>query len=155
MTRRYAEGTTTTVNASRNEIEALVRKFGAHQILAYEDKERAIVQFTARDRMVRLTLAVPSEESMSRTPTGLQRSVGALAEAKDKEMKRLWRALVLLVRAKITAVNEEIVTFEEEFLSHVVMADGKTVYEHSKENIRLSYESGHSQTLLPDFSKGT
>ena len=154
MSRRYAEGATTTVNASRNEIEALVRKFGAHQILAYEDKERAIVQFTARERMVRLTLSMPSEESLSKTETGRRRSVGSLGEAKDKEMKRLWRALVLLVRAKITAVNENIVTFEEEFLSNIVMADGRTVAEHTKEPIALSYKSGTMQTLLPNFSKG-
>lgn len=70
-------------------------------------------------------------------------------------MKRLWRALVLLVRAKITAVNENIVTFEEEFLSNIVMADGRTVAEHTKEPIRLSYASGTTRSLLPDFSKGS
>mgnify|MGYP006338686791 CR=1 FL=1 len=154
MSRRYAEGTTTTVNTTRNEIEVLVKKFGAHQILAYEDRDRAIVQFTARDRMIRLTLAIPSDDSLSKTETGRRRSVGSLAEARDKEMRRLWRALVLLVRAKITAVNENIVTFEEESLANVVMADGRTVAEHPKEPIRLSYASGSTQTLLPDFSKG-
>jgi hypothetical protein len=155
MARRYAEGTTTSVNVSRNEIETLVRKFGAYQILAYEDRDRAIVQFTAHDRRIRLTLSIPSDESLSKTETGRRRSVGSLAEARDKEMKRLWRALVLLVRAKITAVNEQIVTFEEEFLANVVMADGRTVAEHTKEPIALSYKNGNVQTLLPDFSKGT
>lgn len=155
MSRKFADGTTTTVSASRNEIEVLVKKFGAHQVLSYEDKDRAIVQFTARDRMVRLTIVLPTEAEVSKTETGRARSAGSLAEARDKEIRRRWRALVLLVRAKITAVNENIVTFEQEFLANVVMADGKTVHEHARDTIRLSYESGVTQTLLPDFSKGT
>ena len=134
--RRYAERTKVPVTQSRNEIEAMVKKFGAHQVLSYEDKDRAIVQFMAHGRMIRFTLELPEK-------------------TEPAESRRCWRALVLLVKSKITAVTENIVTFEQEFLGNVVMADGKTVHEHARETIRLSYESGVTQTLLPDFSKGT
>lgn len=153
MSRKFATGTTTTVLSSRNEVETMVRRFGAHQIIAYEDPEQAIVQFSARDRMVRLTIPLPTEESMSTTGTGRQRSAGATQEARNQEIRRRWRALVLLVKAKITAVEDGIVTFEQEFLANVVMADGKTAYEHSRAAIALSYAGGTVQKLLPDFRR--
>ena len=40
-------------------------------------------------------------------------------------------------------------TVEEAFLAHVVLPDGRTVYESTKKTVALAYETGQTQPLLP------
>lgn len=153
MNRRYAEGTSVDTTRSRIELEEIVRRFGASQILTFTDKDRAIVQFNARDRLIRLTIHLPDREDdqFTLTPTGKQRSGPSADQAYEQEVRRRWRSMVLLVKAKVTAVNEGIVEFEEEFLPHVVMSDGQTVFERTRDPIALEYQKGVSGNLLPDL----
>ena len=142
--RNYAKGTSVDSIKSRIELEVMLQRFGAGQIATMMDQEQAIVQFFAQDRLIRLTLPMPSAEdhSIAFSPTGKSRTSGAIEKAHDQEVRRRWRSLVLLVKAKITAINDHIVEFEEEFLPHVVMADGATLYERTKKPIALEYETG-------------
>lgn len=41
--------------------------------------------------------------------------------------RQRWRALSLAIKAKLEAVASGITSFEEEFLAHVVMPNGKTL----------------------------
>ena len=151
MSRRYAEGTSVDTTRSRIELEEIVRRFGASQIMTYTDIDKAIVQFAARERLIRLTINLPDpdNEAFTTTPTGRERSASSARDAYEQEVRRRWRAMVLLVKAKVTAVNEGIVEFEEEFLAHVVMSNGETVFERTNQTIALEYQQGKVQSLLP------
>jgi hypothetical protein len=59
-----------------------------------------------------------------------------------------WRALLLIVKAKLEAVDSGIVTFEQEFLPHIVMPGGHTVYEATAPAIERAYVSGQVTPLL-------
>jgi hypothetical protein len=76
-----------------------------------------------------------------------------LAEGKTDEAERLrrqqWRALLLCIKAKLEAVASGIETFEEAFLAHVVMPDGRTVYEHTAPRIEQIAKGGELRPLLP------
>jgi hypothetical protein len=72
----------------------------------------------------------------------------------DQQARQKWRALLLCLKAKLEAVESDIFSFEEEFLAHVVMPDGKTVGQHVVPGIRTMIESGvMPKSLLPDYSR--
>ncbi len=72
----------------------------------------------------------PGDERFSRTPTGrVRRGEGVAREAYDSELRRLWRALALVIRAKLEAVESGISTLDREFMADVVTRDGRTLGE--------------------------
>lgn len=131
---KFAEGTTVPVSKSRTELEKLALRFGASKFMVAIDGDSltAAVQFFMRDRMVRLSIKLPNPKDKT-----------ALAEE-----RRRWRSLLALVKAKLVAVDDGIVEFEEEFLASVVTADGSTVYERARESLALEYKTGKPQVLL-------
>lgn len=136
---KFAEGTRVSVNSSRQEIETTLKRFGATKFVTSVDDDtgRATVQFFARGRWVRLILELR-----------VANRKGQKERVSEPEERRLWRSLVALVKAKMIAVDDGLVEFEEEFLPHVVMADGATVYERSKPSIAAEYQTGKVQLLL-------
>jgi hypothetical protein len=129
---KFASNTAVSVENSRAEIEKTVRRYGADSFVAGWEGDKAMVRFRCQSRYIRFVMTIPAENAT--------------------EQRRLWRALSLLVKAKLEAVASKIVTFEEEFFANVVMPDGATVYEASRENVRLAYETGKVSKLLPDYS---
>ena len=71
----------------------------------------------------------------------------------EQAVRQRWRALALVIKAKLESVESGIETTEQAFLANVVvMADGFTVYERIKQPIALEYQTGKpsaSAGLLP------
>lgn len=102
-------------------------------------------------RHVRFILPMPAKASFTHTKTGARRSVASASAAYEAEGRRRWRALALSVKAKLEMVASGIVDFEDEFLSYIVMPDGKTVAEHVRPGIEEAYAGGKVKALLPAF----
>jgi hypothetical protein len=69
--------------------------------------------------------------------------------SQEQAARQKWRALLLLVKAKLEAVDANIATFEEAFVGDIVMPDtDKTVWEMAREPIKLAYETGEPVALL-------
>jgi hypothetical protein len=156
MAGKYAEGTVVTVDKSRTEIERTLERFGA-TAFAYgwsSDHLASVVSFEAQDRRVRFTLPMPdrSAREFTHTGRGVRRTEQAMRDAYDGELKRRWRALALVVKAKLEAVATGIVTFEEEFLAHIVLPSGQTVGEYTAPQLAEVYGSGEMPALLPGAS---
>lgn len=152
MTRRYAEGTAVPVSTTRIEIEETLRRFGADSMVSGYEGRRAFIMFRARGRIIRLALELPdpTEQRFTTTPeTRKPRSPAAAAEAYEAEVRRRWRSLGLLVKAKVAAVQDGIAEFEVEFLAHTVLPDNSTVADHALPALARSYEAGDMPTLLP------
>lgn len=145
----FAENTTVPVEKSIAEIISLVKRSGAERIAQYDEPERFTVEFTMCSRMVRFRVAIPSMESMNtrdgrgRAPTRQQRIDRAAQAARQRA-----RALLLVIKAKLESVSSEVETFEQAFLSNVVMADGATVYERIAEPVAQEYATGGTAMLL-------
>lgn len=131
--RRYAEGTDVPSVASRAEIERMLRRAGATAFsYAWDDDARTErLEFVLDRRHIRFSIALPTvnDPTFNRTPTGKQRTAAAARAARDDEFKRRWRVLALLVKAKLTAITEDVSTVEREFLADLVLGDGRTVAE--------------------------
>ncbi len=60
-----------------------------------------------------------------------------------------WRALLLLVKAKLEFVAGGLSTAEREFLAHVVLPNGSTVGDELAPHLAEAYASGTVPLLLP------
>jgi hypothetical protein len=147
----YAENTSVPIEKSKGEIESVLKKYGAGRFGYMADDEKAIIVFTADNRHIRFTIPMPNPDDFSRTPTGRMRKSNAIPEAYEQEVRRRWRALSLVIKAKLEAVNTGITEFEDEFLAHIVLPSGKTVAEETKPAIKNAYESGKSIPLLAGY----
>lgn len=159
MRRRFAADTTVGADRSKAEIERLLERYGADRFMSGWGKGQAFLGFRCRDRMVKFVLPLPDPEDdeFRLTPTGRRRRGGHESQARkayEQEVRRRWRALALVIKAKLEAVETGITTFESEFLAHIVMPDGRTVGEHVGPAIESAYASGRVVPLLPAFAGG-
>jgi hypothetical protein len=129
----YAEKTKVPVDQTRSDIEKTLARYGASRFAFMSESGRAVIMFEAGGRRIRFTLPLPKGDS----------------DKEQQQRRHKWRALLLCIKAKLESVQSKIETFEEAFLAHVVMPDGRTVGEHSLPMIAKSYESGKMLPLLP------
>lgn len=155
----YAARTDTSVEKTKADIERLLMRHNAAGILNAWSKEhgKATIQFKKDDRVVRfvLPLPAPNETQFFIVPRGRGRRSPKAAEEKwAQACRERWRALFLVIKGKLEAAATGIETFEESFLSHIVMPDtGRTVWESVREPIKLTY-SGQDVPLLPGVRDG-
>lgn len=151
----YAEGSSVPVDRSKTEIEYILKRYGADQF-AYATNIRAVmICFRMNARLIRFHLPTPAREDFKVSPGGKMRRDPAIDEAYNSAIRQRWRALALVIKAKLEAVKSNITDFEEEFLAHIVLPGGQTVGELARSEIKLAYESGKSPDLLLGFGGKT
>ena len=154
----YAESTTVPIHKTRSELEHVVTKHGATGYMSGWDTQgdSAFVYFVARGRHVMFRLSMPdaNEDQFWKTPArGTKRSTEQARRAYDQECRRRWRALLLVIKAKLEAVETGIVEFDDEFMAHIRLPDGSTVGERMKPQIASAYEGENMPLGLPDYTR--
>ena len=154
----YAARTEVPASKSRDEIERTLTRYGADQFMYGWDADRALVQFRMpvqapagepAFRQVRFLIPMPDKAEKRFTHHSRGKRTPAAAEKEwEQAARQKWRALALVVKAKLEAVEAGISEFETEFLGHVVMPDGRTVAEHTRPVIAESYATGAPRQLL-------
>lgn len=147
---RYASQTSVSPEKSRLEIERTVKNYGATSFVYGADVGRALVGFVMRDRQIRLTVNLPTlaDSDVAKTPTGRARAHSERERVRRQLEAQAWRELLLIVKAKLVAIDAGVVTFEQEWGMHFVMPDGRTVAEHVLPAIEATYASGQVRPLL-------
>jgi hypothetical protein len=155
-TRKYAEGTQVDAAQSRADIERAIERFGAVGFAYATQGRHAMVMFQARRRQVRFVIELPDPQATDfwLTETGRDRTENAAHEAYRKEVRRRWRSLALVIKAKLAAVDDGIVEFEREFLAHTVMPDGRTFAEHALPVVQHALDTGEVRPMLPALEQG-
>jgi hypothetical protein len=120
------------VSQSRMEIERLLEKHKAKQYATSVDYDAlsARVQFRLHDRIIRFMIVLPDPKKFRQTVKYAQAD------------RQRWRALLLVIKAKLEAVENGITTFEDEFMAHVVMPNDRTVAELVQPLIAAAYTYG-------------
>lgn len=146
----YAKETTVTSDKSRQEIERTLTRYGASSFMYGWDTTRAIIAFEMHGRRLKFELPMPDRNDFKRTPTkGLYRSPDAVNAAYEQAVRQRWRALALVIKAKLEAVEAGISIFDEEFMAHIVLPDGRTVGQFMTPQIEDAYTYGRMPALLP------
>jgi hypothetical protein len=128
----FAEGTKVPVAQSRAELEALLRRYGADQTLFGSMTGAALVGFRIRNLQIKIKLSLPKGGSPK----------------EQREERRLWRALLLVIKAKLEACHSGITMLEDEFMAYTVMPDGTTLGDWARPQIAAMYETGKMPPLL-------
>jgi len=154
----FAENTAVPVERSRAEIEKLLKKHGCSKFLVGNDDEthRAMVQFQAKNRIVRflVTLPDPKDKLYSKDRNGWMLSPSGVQKKVEQAERQRWRALLLVIKAKLESVESHIATFEEEFMAQIVMPNDRTVGELMTPVIERAYTSGAMpRVMLPEAVK--
>lgn len=149
---RYAQRTEVSSERSKAEIERLLTRYGANSFASGWQNDQAVIQFHMQDRRIKFVLPLPSKQAKEFTQSkrGV-RDEHTAYKLWEQATRQRWRALALVVKAKLEAVEANIASFEDEFMAHIVMPDGKTVGEHAAPMIAAAYKSGKVQALLPGW----
>lgn len=157
---RYAAGTEVSVEKSRAEIETLLRKHGATSFVCGWDDEQAmsVLVFRLVERHFRLEVRKVDGQNV---PAAKIANV-AVAHRKARieswvagEERRSWRALLLIVKAKLEMIANGGSSAEREFLADMLLPNGETVATAILPGIAKSYASGEMpRRLLPALSGG-
>lgn len=143
----YASNTSVPVERSRAEIEKLLNSHKCSKFMAGVDHEahRATVQFQAHNRIVKFEIELPNPNDAKfkkMKNRWAERNASGIAKLVEQEERTKWRALLLVVKAKLEAVESGIATFEDEFLAHVLLPNQQTVAEYIGPTVAQIYETG-------------
>jgi hypothetical protein len=153
---KYAADTSVPADRSRAEIERDLDRYGATSFMYGREADRALIMFVANGRRVRFLLPMPDRNSkdITHTPTGKARTATQQQVQYEQATRQRWRALALVVKAKLEAVETGIVTFDQEFGMHILLPNGRTVGEEILPNIDRALETGTMPELLPALEAG-
>lgn len=129
---KFAERTSVSVEQSIGEIRKTVTRYGGEQFVFGVAEDRLLVGFTKEGRQVRFQVDQTKDS--------------------PQENRRLARALLLVLKAKLESVASGVAGFEDEFLANIVLPDGKLVGTYAKVSLAQAYEGKPMPPLLPDFS---
>lgn len=146
----YAENTKVPVDRSKTEIEHILQKYGASSFAYGWENNAAVVMFRANNRHIRFKLSLPSknDENIKYRKKYYARSATEALNLIDKITRQKWRALVLVIKAKLECVESGITSFEDEFLAHIVLPSGETIGTVLRPKLEEAYSSGKMPTLL-------
>jgi hypothetical protein len=146
---RYAEGTSVSVEKSRAEIEATLNRYGADAFAYASDGPSVKIAFRMKDKHFRFALTLPAktEHRFTHHSRGLRTTDAALA-AWEQACRQKWRALALVIKAKLEAVEAKISTLEDEFLAHLVLPSGETMGDWARPQVEQAYALGHMPKSL-------
>ena len=145
----YANGTTVSVAKSIAELDALVTKYGATGFAYGREGDRTVVGFTSADRLIRFEVTRPPDAEFKVPPRGVWRTATAMTEAADAEHRRRWRALLLVVKALLVAVEDKVISQHDAFLPYTVLPGGQTVGGWAEEQLDAVYAGGQLPALMP------
>lgn len=148
---KYASNTLVSSDKSKAEIERTLTRYGADHFAYGWNGDNAMIGFRKDERFVRFILPLPDKNNREFTHTpgrdGERHPDNAL-KAWEQATRQRWRALALVIKAKLEAVESEITTFEEEFLAHIVLPGGRTVGQAFIPQIGEIYKTKKIPSLL-------
>jgi hypothetical protein len=148
---RFAADTSVSVEKSRAEIEKLLQRYGASQFVSGWDGPMAMIGFGIKGRTIRFLLTLPErkDRQFQLTPKGrFQRTPEEQAKAWEQACRSRWRALLLVIKAKLEAAEVGISTIEDEFMAWTVLQDGRTIGDTLRPQLDLALKAGTMPKLL-------
>lgn len=159
----YAAGTNVSRTATHAEVERILTRFGASKFAAGWEQDHGFVTFVyagkrvtvARTVTIRVPMPDRNHSAFRLTPsTKRPRSATAAEAAYQQAVRARWRALALVIKAMLVAVDAGIVTFEDAFLGYTVLPGGATVSQHLLPYVNQAIQDGHLPALPAGMQAG-
>lgn len=154
----FAAGTSVAVEKTRAELDRLLSKHGAQQrIMGTDDVAGvAFAAFTLDRRQIRVRAPLPKREQVAAAAQltrgwyikGDAKQAEWIAKELEQRQRSRWRALLLLTKAKLEAVELGISTIDREFLADIALPDGRNVHQALAADLEKAYLTGTMPPLL-------
>ena len=147
----YAQNTSVSTIQTHMEIERTLNRYGADGFAYAAQGDMATVIFGMESRRMRFVLTLPDPEEFRYTSHSppRERSQKAQDDSYDQACRQKWRALLLVIKAKLEAIESGISTLEEEFLANIVLPDNTTAGDWLIPQIGEAYRTGEMPPMLP------
>lgn len=148
----YAGRTEVPADRSRNEIERTLTRYGATKFMYGWQEEAAVIAFELSGRQIKFLLPLPRKDDPQFAHTPGRRRLRApeqRLQAWEQATRQRWRALALIIKAKLEAVESGIVSLEDEFLAQTLLPDGRTVGQWLQPQLKQAYETQRMPSMLP------
>jgi hypothetical protein len=141
---QFAKQTQVSVEKSQMEIRRILSKYGAGGFLLGEIEGFAMIGFSIANRQIKMTLRLPSpkEKRFVEDSRGYDRADHVARRHWEGACRQQWRALRLLILAKLEAIESGIKTVDEEFLPYIVVKGDTTVADLLVPRIEQMQKSG-------------
>ena len=146
---KYAADTTVSPARSRAEIEETLQKYGADGFAYATTNGQAMFAFKMHGKQARITVPLPRLEDYRLTDTGRLRTKDSQTTAYKQAERQTWRVMLLLIKAKLEAIEAEVTTWEHEFFADTLLPSGQTVAEVMLPQVEECYKTGIMPALLP------
>ena len=151
---RYATETTVPIERSKAEIESMVSRYGASEYVSGWKATAHWIGFRLNDLLIRFVLPIPNQGERRFTHRVVRKQTVKATEqqaerAWEQECRSRWRALSLVVRAKLEAVECGISTLEKEFMAFIVVpGTDATLGEYVTERVLPDIKAGRNPLAL-------
>jgi hypothetical protein len=146
---KFAQDTTVSPEDTLIEIQRTLRRYKAAKFGCSEDDKRVTVVFELNGWQVRFSIDLPRPEEFKRNSTGAWMSPVQARQSFEKAVRQRYRALLLVIKAKLESVENNIESFEHAFLANVILPDGRTMGEWAVPEIQKAYQGGSMPPMLP------
>ena len=147
----YAEGTNTSVEKSRAEVESILVRYGADRFAYMNDSMQAVIFFEAHGKGVKFVLPLPDRadfKTSTKWKKERENSPDEQYQLWEQACRERWRSLALCIKAKLETVRSGISSFEVEFMPHFVIGPrGQTVADRIIPQLEESVKSVKFPTL--------
>jgi hypothetical protein len=132
------------------EIQKLLREHGATGFAQAWDEAEGLAIFQCRinNRMIKFEVRTPNEKDFVKTEKGKIRSAEVVKTLADAELRRRWRARLLITKAKLEMIADGDTDFDSEFMADIMLPDGKTMGRWFKPQIESVYLSGQIPRMI-------
>ena len=142
MSGRYAQDTTVSVESSQQEIGRIFSRYKIDTYVFGATPGQALVQFEAHGFPIKIAIPLPARPG---NPRVMNPATGRMVDANarwQQEIRSAWRALVLLIKANLEAVDHRITTVDRAFMAYLLAPDGRVLSEHVLPDYRDALTSG-------------
>jgi hypothetical protein len=153
---RYAEKTSVSAHRSIEEIDHILKRYGATQFATGRDDDgrRAIISFRISKISYKLEIPIPDKSEFAFSGAGYRkrkRTPLQIDQAYEQAYRQRWRAMALVIKAKLEATAAGISSIEKEFMPDIMLPGGITVKDYLIPQLADAMQSGKMPLALPFF----
>lgn len=141
------------ISRSQEQIQKILKKHGAKRFAFGQDLEDdttyALVRFEHEGLGIRMRVPLKEPTLQRIRNRAAQKRKGeerAYDDLMDAEAQRIWRVIHYNLKARMEAVEEGVEAFAEAFMAHVILDNGRTIYESLVETGRVELPEPLSDT---------
>ena len=137
----YAENTSVPIERSKTEIERTLLRYGVEQFgYAVHTTRGTGIMFVHKGRRINLNLPLPKRDNFNSSRSGEIQW--------QQEQRRLWRVLLLWLKANLELIDTGLISFEDIFLAQTCLPNGSTVSTMLNPQIDRMIEDGEIPKML-------